>query len=168
MRTSCDSVSALLANDRQQQDDWHVHCLSTFQEMAVVIEMVVTVLADLGYPDKDLFGARLSLEEAICNAIKHGHRHDPTKIVEVRYCIRSDHFLMEVEDEGPGFDPSHVPDATASKNLERPSGRGLLLMRHYAAWVRHNRAGNCVTFCLCPSEPLPVDEMAESLLAAVR
>src|SRR5579862_7771361 len=119
MGTSRHSDSMMLADDLEQHDDWYVHRLSTVQEMAVVIELVMTVLADLGYAPKDLFGARLALEEAICNAIKHGHHYDPTKVVEVRYCIRVDHFLMEVEDQGPGFDPVHVADATTPENLKR-------------------------------------------------
>ena len=163
-----DSVPVMLADDLDQQDDWFVNSLSSVQGMAVVVEAVVTVLAELGYPPKDIFGARLALEEAICNAIKHGHQADPTKVVEIRYRIRTDQFLVEVEDQGPGFDQSEVPDPTASENLERPCGRGLLLMRHYAAWVRHNREGNCVTFCICPSEPLPAQQVAEPLLADVR
>ena len=168
MRTSRkDSVQTVLADILQQQDDWQVNCFSSVEEMAVVIEAVATVMADLGYSPKDIFGTRLALEEAVCNAIKHGHQHDPTKVVEVRHCIGADYFLLEVEDQGEGFDPSEVPDATAPENLERPCGRGLLLMHHYAAWVRYNRKGNCVTFCICPSEPLPLKQVAESELEAV-
>ena len=170
MRTSgSDSVLAMLAINPAPLDDWHSICLSSINEMASVIDAVLTVLAELGYPPKDIFGrARLALEEAICNAIKHGHQHDPTKVVEVRYCIRADHFLLEVEDQGRGFDPAQVPNATAAENLERPCGRGLLLMRHYAAWVRYNREGNCVTFCIFPSEPLPVPRALKPVLAAAR
>jgi len=120
----------------------------------VTIERVTAVLAELGYPPRDMFGARLALEEAICNAIKHGNQNDPTKLVDVRYCIRTDHLLVEVEDQGSGFVPGHVRDATAPENLDRPCGRGMLLIHHYATWVRHNREGNCITFCICPSEPL--------------
>jgi serine/threonine-protein kinase RsbW len=155
----------MLAADLAQHDDWHLNCLSSVYEMAPVIETALTAMTNLGYPPKDIFGARLALEEAICNAIKHGHQHDPTKVVEVRYCIRADHFLLEVEDQGPGFDPALVPDATVPENLERPCGRGLLLMRHYATWVRHNREGNCVTLCICPSEPLQAQLAAQPLLA---
>jgi serine/threonine-protein kinase RsbW len=162
-----DSVSAQLAAMVEQEENWHGKCISSIQEMAEIIEAVVTTMAQLGYPPKDIFGTRLALEEAICNAIKHGHRHDPTKLVEIRYSIRADHFLVAVEDQGPGFDPSQVPDATARENLERPSGRGLLLMRHYTAWLRHNRNGNCVTFCINPSEPLPLKEAVESGQASV-
>jgi serine/threonine-protein kinase RsbW len=168
MRTSQVSVAALPAECRAQRDDWHVRRLSTVQEMAVVIEAILTVMDELGYPPKDVFGARLALEEAVCNAIKHGHHHDPAKVVTVRYCIRTDYFLLEVEDQGLGFDPSHVRDATSAENLDRPCGRGLLLMRHYAAWVRHNREGNCVTFCITPSEPLPGWQAADPVLATAR
>lgn len=162
-----DSDPAILADNLEPQEDWCVKYLSSVQEMAAVIEAVVTVMAAMGYPPKDVFGTRLALEEAICNAIKHGHQHDPTKIVEVRYCIRAAHFVLEVEDQGPGFDPSQVPDPTALENLERPCGRGLLLIGYYAAWMRHNRKGNCVTFCIRPSKPLPSEQAVESSRATV-
>ena len=55
--------------------------------------------------------------------------------------------MIEVEDEGRGFDPSHVPDPTLPENLERPNGRGLLLMRRSMTWVRYTGRGNRVTLC---------------------
>jgi len=122
-------------------------------------------MAQLGYPPKDLFGTRLALEEAICNAIKHGHRSDSTRVGWVRWRFHLDQIVFEVEDQGPGFDPSGILDATAEENLERPSGRGLLLIRHFAAWVRHNRKGNCITFCICPSEPLSTPRGTQRHLA---
>jgi serine/threonine-protein kinase RsbW len=151
-------VGRRLAHRPEPPNDWSFHCLSSVQEMAQVIEAVVTIMAELGYSPEDIFGARLALEEAICNAIKHGHQHDSTKVVEVRYCIRGDHCLVEVEDQGRGFDPAQIPDATTAENLERPCGRGLLLIRHYAAWMYHNPEGNCVTFCTCPSAPQPAQQ----------
>ena len=51
------------------------------------------------------------------------------------------------EDEGPGFDPHQVPDPLAPENLEKSSGRGLLLMRTYMTWIRYNECGNQVTLC---------------------
>jgi serine/threonine-protein kinase RsbW len=110
-------------------------------------------MAGLGFPDKDVFGVRLALEEALVNSVKHGHRYDPTKRVLLRYKVVPEYALAEVEDQGPGFDPHQVPDPTAEGGLERPCGRGLLLMRAYASWVRHNERGNCVTLCKYPSAP---------------
>ncbi len=49
-----------------------------------------------------------------------------------------------VRDEGPGFDPSTLPDPRAPENLEKASGRGVLLMRTFMDVVEYNDAGNQV------------------------
>jgi serine/threonine-protein kinase RsbW len=100
-----------------------------------------------GYADKEIFGVRLALEEAIVNAVKHGNRNDPARSVHLRYRLTSQRVLLEIEDEGNGFDPHQVPDPLAPENLERSGGRGLLLMRTYMNSVRYNRRGNRVTMC---------------------
>ena len=53
--------------------------------------------------------------------------------------------VYTVRDEGPGFDPSGLPDPTDPANLERRSGRGLLLIRTFMDEVTHNAAGNQIT-----------------------
>jgi CheY-like chemotaxis protein/anti-sigma regulatory factor (Ser/Thr protein kinase) len=50
-----------------------------------------------------------------------------------------------VRDEGPGFDPSSLPDPTDPSNLERVSGRGLFLIRTFMDQVTHNEVGNQIT-----------------------
>ena len=50
-----------------------------------------------------------------------------------------------IRDEGPGFDPSQLPDPTDPSNLDRVSGRGLLLIRTFMDKVHHNAAGNQIT-----------------------
>lgn len=96
-------------------------------------------------PPKDVFGIRLAIEEALVNAIKHGNQMDRGKSVRVSYRVHTDRFEIEIADEGPGFDPSDVPDSTAIENLERPCGRGLMLMRHYMNEVNYNNRGNSVS-----------------------
>src|SRR5439155_14762337 len=83
------------------------------------------------YSDHEIFGIKLALEEALVNAIKHGNNMDRAKKVRVAYRISTDRFDVLIADEGTGFDPKDVPDPTAVENLERPCGRGLMLMRHY-------------------------------------
>ena len=93
----------------------------------------------------EVFSIKLALEEALINAIKHGNQMDQSKKVHVHYRVSPDRFEVRVSDEGPGFDPSDVPDPTAVENLERPCGRGLMLMRHYMNDVAYTGRGNCVT-----------------------
>jgi serine/threonine-protein kinase RsbW len=97
------------------------------------------------YGDRDIFSIKLALEEALINAIKHGNQMDRNKSVHISYRITADRFDVTVTDEGRGFDPNDVPDPTAVENLERPSGRGLMLMRHYMTEVCYNSAGNSVS-----------------------
>lgn len=126
---------------------WRRHCLRTTEEMEGILSDLLQDLHQAGYSGRDTFGVRLALEEAIVNAIKHGHQYDRSKQVEVRYHLSGDCLLAEIEDQGPGFDPNTVPDPLAVENLERPSGRGLHLIHCYMTWVRYNQTGNCVTMC---------------------
>lgn len=96
-----------------------------------VQNLVLEALARLEYGDKVVFGVKLAIEEALVNAIKHGNQLDSGKHVHVRFRADEREFLIEIEDEGPGFRPEDVPDPTAPENIERPCGRGLLLMRAY-------------------------------------
>jgi serine/threonine-protein kinase RsbW len=121
--------------------------LSACHEVRPVVERMVSWMAAVGYEPSECMGMRLALEEALVNALRHGHRFDPAKLVRVRFRVDAYEALAEVEDEGPGFDPDSVPDPTAAENLEKPSGRGLLLMRHFTTWLRFHGRGNRVTLC---------------------
>jgi serine/threonine-protein kinase RsbW len=134
----------------EELDRRHCGCwdsLSSAGDALPVLDIVAEEMAAAGYPEADRFGLRLALEEAIVNAIHHGNRGDPSRRVHVRFDIGPDRVLAEVEDEGEGFDPARVPDPLAPENRGRPSGHGLLLMRHYTTWLRYNWLGNCVTLC---------------------
>lgn len=103
------------------------------------------ILAELQrrrYDPDAVFAIKLALEEALTNAIKHGNRNDRSKRIVVCYCIDERRALIGVRDEGGGFRPGDVPDPTADENLERPNGRGLMLMNAYMTCVRFNASGN--------------------------
>jgi serine/threonine-protein kinase RsbW len=126
---------------------WEHQGIWTIEDIHQVIEPVIAAMAREGYAAVDRYGMRLGLTEALANAIKHGHQGDPAKLVRVRYQVTASQALVEVEDEGPGFDLGGVPDPLAPENQLRPGGRGLLLMRYYLTWVRHNERGNGVALC---------------------
>jgi serine/threonine-protein kinase RsbW len=109
-----------------------------------VQERIVSRLEQLEFPARDVFGVRLSLEEALVNAIKHGNGMDPDKSVRVLCHIDDELVRIEIEDEGPGFTPEEVPDPTAEENLERPCGRGIMLMKAFLTRVEYVPPGNLV------------------------
>jgi len=121
-------------------------------EMDEVLSAVHDALVGAGYPERALFEVRLALEEALVNALKHGNRGDSRKHVSVQWEVNAHRVLLAVEDQGHGFDPAGLPDPLAPENLCKPSGRGVLLMRHCLTWVRYNGRGNRVTLCRLRAE----------------
>lgn len=107
-----------------------------------VVEPILKELIAYNYCEQDQFAVRLSLEEAIMNAYKHGNKADPTKSLDVKWSVDEKEVLISIKDEGEGFDPSKVPDPREEKNLLKPSGRGLLLIRAYMNEVSFNKKCN--------------------------
>ncbi len=105
---------------------------------------IVSALQRFRYPDEAVFAIKLAVEEAIVNAIKHGNRSDPAKYISIRYDINATRAAILVADEGGGFCPASVPDCTADENLDRASGRGIMLMRAYMDQVHYSCRGNVV------------------------
>lgn len=109
-----------------------------------VIREIIDQLHQHEWGHHDVFGVHLALEEAVVNAIKHGNGEDPGKRVLVISKVSTCRCWIQVQDEGTGFDPYDVPDCTLDENLEKPSGRGLMLMRNFMSLIEYNDAGNQV------------------------
>jgi signal transduction histidine kinase len=111
-----------------------------------------------------------AFEEALLNALYHGNLEVSSDLKEVDHtafyklveerrtsspwtdrrihvAVRLTHSDIEVviRDEGPGFDPAKLPDPTDPENLDRPCGRGVMLMRAFMDDVTYNDRGNEVT-----------------------
>jgi CheY-like chemotaxis protein len=112
----------------------------------------------------------MALQEALDNALYHGNLEVASELKDTN---RDDYYRLATErreqapyrdrrvhvtvlesreqvtyvirDEGPGFDPESLPDPTAPENMEKASGRGLLLIRTFMDEVRHNDSGNEIT-----------------------
>lgn len=86
----------------------------------------------------------VALSEAVNNAIFHGNGGDPGKWVHIHMEKNNNEFLFTVEDEGNGFNPASIRDPTAPENLDKPTGRGIFLMRNLADRVEFEQGGNKV------------------------
>ena len=116
--------------------------LAEARRIQCVIEEALVASA---YSEHDIFSIKLALEEALVNAIKHGNQMDPDKRVFVTYRVSPHRFEVKITDEGMGFNPEDVPDPTEEINIERPCGRGLLLMRGFMTEVIYHPPGNSVS-----------------------
>ena len=117
---------------------------NTVAAVAAVCRRILDLVRDNGFSRDDIFAVHLSLEEALINAIKHGNHFDPARKVRVSADVGAEQTTITVCDEGAGFDPSVVPDPTADENLEKPSGRGIMLIRAYMDEVEYIDRGQTV------------------------
>lgn len=83
--------------------------------------------------------------EAVNNAIKHGNKDNPLKLVDVEIEYDKDEIRITVTDEGEGFNPAGIPDPTMPENIEELSGRGVFLMTKLSDTIKFNEKGNSVT-----------------------
>lgn len=121
-------------------------------------EKLVTLMEKFEYSMRDIFAMRLSLEEGITNAIRHGNKFASDKNVIIRCDISTEKMRVVIVDEGDGFDPEDVPDPTLEEFIERPCGRGLMLMRAYLNVCEYSDGGRCLTMERERNSPLPILE----------
>ncbi len=96
-----------------------------------VVELVRHECQAMAFAHRQLMlNVPVALTEALSNAILRGNGDDPAKHVHVRAEVDMERLVVEVADEGPGFDfEAKIIDPTTPENLDREDGRGLFLMR---------------------------------------
>ncbi len=86
---------------------------------------------------------QLGLQEALVNAVRHGNRNDPAKVVRIRRIHSPQWLIWRVQDQGPGLQPEQRL-ASLPDELDAISGRGLYLMHQCFDDVRWSQRGNRV------------------------
>src|ERR1700722_3774982 len=114
---------------------------SKFEAGRDVQKRILDDVTRLGYNSQCQFAIKLALEEALINAIKHGNHFDPKKKVRIEAKVSPKQLEVTIEDEGPCFRRGTIPDPTLPENIEKCSGRGILLMEAYMNSVRWTRGG---------------------------
>lgn len=101
----------------------------------------------------DIFGLRseffgkisLPVIEAVNNAILSGNKLSADKEVKLEAWKENNRFFVTVEDEGEGFDYTHIPDPTLPDNIEKDAGRGLYVMKSLSDELLFENNGAKVT-----------------------
>ena len=104
---------------------------SDLAQIEAIVAQVVHRCRECRFDPRQLsLNVPVALTEAIANAMLRGNGEDVAKEVRVRAEVSEVRLVIEVEDEGAGFDlDACCEDPTTPENLEREDGRGLFLMR---------------------------------------
>jgi serine/threonine-protein kinase RsbW len=84
----------------------------------------------------------LALTEALANAVVHGAKNDPSKIIECDVaCADKQGILIIVRDPGTGFDPTKIANPCHGENIYASHGRGIYLINQLMDEVQFHKNG---------------------------
>lgn len=110
-----------------------------------IIESFIDNAKERFHLDDDIYGnIMIAVTESVNNAIRHGNKSNKEKNVCLSLTLNDSVLKFVVEDEGEGFDFNNLPDPTAPENIDKPSGRGIFLMKHLSDEVHFKDSGKVV------------------------
>ena len=108
---------------------------SSFELLDLVQHLSDRLSSMAGLDEDATHWVSVAVRESVINAIKHGNREDRDKHVTIEFELspraHPAEFVVEVLDEGEGFDYEEVDDPLAPENLMKSSGRGIFFMRNF-------------------------------------
>jgi anti-sigma regulatory factor (Ser/Thr protein kinase) len=130
---------------------------ATLESIITVAETTKQFLTDAG-KTQEIFGILLMMHEALANAIVHGCHGNPRATVTYSLWTHGQDIIMEIEDEGAGFDWTKASAEEVMPGACADHGRGLCIIRNYASSYRFNQKGNKITITCASSTEKPETE----------
>ena len=121
---------------------FHEEIPSTPEAVDSLIKNICTVAREMDCAPGELDKVELALQEALNNAVLHGHKGDPDKKIAVTcLCDEAKGIMLVIRDSGAGFDPKDIPDPTGATNIFSSHGRGIFLIKQLMDEVRFEEGG---------------------------
>jgi serine/threonine-protein kinase RsbW len=118
---------------------------SRISNLRIIENAIDEITGLIGVKQDDYGKIMVAALEAVNNAVTHGNKANPQKLVDVEIEFDNNDIRITVTDEGDGFRPDKIPDPTMPENIEELSGRGVFLMTKLADSIKFNEKGNSVT-----------------------
>ena len=107
-----------------------------------VVDRVLELARDMGCAQGKEFEIETALREALANAVRHGAKNDPDKLIECSVsCDKERGVLIVIRDPGEGFDPAKLPNPVQGQNVYSDHGRGIFLINQLMDEVSFGRNG---------------------------
>jgi len=117
---------------------------SDFSYLKKVEGFILGVLEDVKASDFISGYIILCVSESVNNAIYHGNKQDLNKHVTIFAECIDNYLLVEVADEGSGFNYEDLPDPTRSENIRKEGGRGLFIIRSLVDQISFKNNGSII------------------------
>ena len=115
--------------------DVHLEIHSTIEALDLVQAVTDHIAGRLGLDEEGLHWTSMAVRESVINAITHGNKSDPDKLVFIDFGATPESepadFIVRVRDQGSGFDPGCLSDPLTPDNVLKASGRGIFLIKQF-------------------------------------
>jgi serine/threonine-protein kinase RsbW len=107
-----------------------------------VVRSIMNVVREINCAAGSENEIELALSEALANAVVHGAKNDPSKVVECDVaCDEQKGVLIVVRDPGEGFNPSQIVNPCHGENVFSSHGRGIYLINQLMDEVQFHKNG---------------------------
>lgn len=115
---------------------------SRIEEISPAVSKIMALIKETSCAPKDDFAVETGLLEALANAVLHGNRLDPGKMVRICCACQKDRgVIIIVKDEGEGFNATKVPSPLVGERIHSEHGRGIYMVNALMDEVRFERGG---------------------------
>jgi serine/threonine-protein kinase RsbW len=115
--------------------DVHLEIHSTIEALELVQAVTEHIGRHVGLDEEALHWTTMSVRESVINAITHGNKSDPAKLVFIDFTaipeLEPADLIVRVRDQGNGFDPACLNNPLTPENVLKASGRGIFLIRQF-------------------------------------
>jgi anti-sigma regulatory factor (Ser/Thr protein kinase) len=121
---------------------------STPEGLKTCLNLIPDIEYKLHFDDKTSFALRTVLIESVTNAICHGNHYRKELQAIITIKIDAKRIIVEVEDQGEGFDASLIPSPLDQDNISMESGRGIFFIRAFCDSFNTIGKGNIVNIII--------------------
>ncbi len=123
----------------------HFTLPTDLDSLAEIESLIEQIRAERDFGDEVANNLMMAFHEAVTNAIIHGNQLDPAKVVDIKAWFEDHQLVLQVTDQGSGFNPDSLPDPLDENNLLKSGGRGVFLIRQFSDEIEFNDKGNMIT-----------------------
>jgi serine/threonine-protein kinase RsbW len=104
---------------------------SATENLEIIRDFIIRIALKGGFDDETSDQIALAVDEACTNVIKHAHKYDSRRMIDISVILDKDKIQITVCDKGKGFDVSKLgaPDLSKYIHESRKGGLGIHLMK---------------------------------------
>ena len=123
--------------------NWSNFELSSSLQLSDFVDILLEPIQSTKYS----YRTKLGLHEALINAVTHGNKLDPCKLIRVRRIITPNWCVWQIQDQGNGLEIKKR-DYKLPKKINSVNGRGLYIINECFDDIRWSSKGNRLQLAL--------------------